>query len=174
MWSPDRRRAVAVLAAVGASLALGGCFRPLYGELSNGRSMAGELAAIQVDDIGDRLGHYLRNELIFLLDGSGQTAVKRYRLAVTPSVSVITAIVDSATARADSASLSGTATFVLTRLDNGQEIFRGTTRGSATYDRSVQRYATVRAARDAEIRLGKLFAEQIRTQIAAALAGRSS
>lgn len=168
------RRVVMAGLAVSLSLALGGCFRPLYGELSAGRSMQDELAAIQVEDISDRLGHYLRTELIFLLDGSGEPSPKRYRLKITPTVNLVTAIVDSVSSRADAATLNGSAVFVLTRLEGGQEVFRGTAVGSATYDRSVQRYATVRAARDAEIRLGKLLAEQIRTRIAAALAARAS
>lgn len=170
---PTRRAIVAGL-AVGLSFALGGCFRPLYGELSAGRSMQDELAAIQVDDINDRLGHYLRTELIFLLDGSGEPPPKRYRLKITPTLSLATAIVDSTSTRADAATLNGSAAFTLTRLDNGAEVFKGTAVGSATYDRSVQRYATVRAARDAEIRLGKLLADQIKTRIAAGLVARAS
>ena len=40
---------------------------------------------------------------------------------------------------------------------------------AATYDRSAQRYANIRAARDAEIRDAKTVADQITTRIAAAL-----
>ena len=42
--------------------------------------------------------------------------------------------------------------------------------GNASYDRSQQRFANVRAARDAEIRLARSLAEQIRVRISAALA----
>lgn len=171
---PRLSRRLAALALVGGlSLTLGGCFRPLYGELSSGRSMQDELAAIEVVQIDDRMGHYLRTELMFLLDGSGGSAPKRYRLNIVPTLNVATAIVDTAAARADAATLTGSADFTLTAIADGQQIFKGKATGSATYERSVQRFATVRAARDAEIRLGKLLAEQIRTRIAAALAARS-
>ena len=39
---------------------------------------------------------------------------------------------------------------------------------AATYDRSSQRFANIRAARDAEIRDAKALADQIRTRVAAA------
>jgi LPS-assembly lipoprotein len=45
--------------------------------------------------------------------------------------------------------------------------------GSASYDRFPQRFASVRAARDAEIRVAKLLADQIRTRVAAHLATRA-
>lgn len=168
------RRRVATGLTLAMTLALGGCFRPLYGETASGFSMRDELAAIDVAPIDDRIGHYLRNELLFQLDGSGGSAPKRYRLVVTPSLSLATAIVDTAATRADAATVTGRAAFVLTEINGGKVVFSGMAQGSATYDRSVQRFATVRAARDAEIRLGKLLAEQIRTRVAAALATRSS
>ena len=49
----------------------------------------------------------------------------------------------------------------------------GSATGTATYDRGVQRFATVRAERDAEIRLAKTLAEQIKTRLAAGFATAS-
>ncbi len=46
----------------------------------------------------------------------------------------------------------------------------GKATATASYDRSAQRFATVRAARDADIRLAKVLSEQIRTRLSAALA----
>ena len=48
-------------------------------------------------------------------------------------------------------------------------ITTGTATAQATYDRFNQRFATVRAARDAEIRLAKTLAEQVKTRLAATL-----
>jgi LPS-assembly lipoprotein len=45
----------------------------------------------------------------------------------------------------------------------------GTVNGSASYERSPQRFAIVRAQRDAEIRLARLLAEQIRNRLALSL-----
>jgi LPS-assembly lipoprotein len=40
----------------------------------------------------------------------------------------------------------------------------------ASYDRTSQRFANIRAARDAEIRDAKVLADQIKTRLAVALA----
>jgi hypothetical protein len=45
---------------------------------------------------------------------------------------------------------------------------------SPTYDRSVQRFASVRAAREAEIRLAKVLADQIKTRMLGREAGIGS
>ncbi|GJE03406.1 LPS assembly lipoprotein LptE [Methylobacterium isbiliense] len=163
--------------ALAATLTLGltACFRPLYGPTASGAPLSAVLAAIQVDPATtpqgqERLGHYLRSELVFDLDGSGLPSEKRYRLQLAVSESVQTPIVSSVTGRAESATLFGTATFKVTTLDGSRVLTDGTATGSATYDRSVQRYASVRAAREAEIRLAKLLSEQIKGRVAAILA----
>ena len=46
------------------------------------------------------------------------------------------------------------------------------TASTATYDRSIQRFASQRAARDAEIRLSKVLADQIKTRIASVLSAK--
>ena len=175
MSSLDRLPRLALrLGAAGALfLGLAACFTPLYGPTASGAPMREVLAAVEVDPIAtaldhEYLGHILRNELAFELDGSGRPSPKRYRLAITLAQSVSTPVIDSATGRADSASILGNATFTL-RTSDGRVLTTGTATGSATYDRSAQRFAAIRAARDAEERLGKLLADQIRTRIAAVL-----
>ena len=175
MSSLDRvpRLALRLAAAGGLFLGLTACFTPLYGPTASGAPMREVLAAVEVDPISTALdheymGHVLRNELAFELDGSGRPAPKRFRLAITLSQSVSTPVIDSATGRADSASLVGNASFTLKAAD-GRVLTTGTATGSATYDRSAQRFADVRASRNAEERLGKLLADQIRTRIAAVL-----
>lgn len=169
------RRALLGLLALGAALSTAGCLRPLHGPAASGVPLPEELAAIDVDEITagigqERFSHYLRSELIFELDGSGRPPPKRYRLVLGVSQTVQTPIVDTASGRADSATLSGRVTYTLTERQGGRVVTQGIATGTATYDRNAQRFATVRAARDADIRLAKLLAEQIRTRIAAALA----
>jgi LPS-assembly lipoprotein len=65
-----------------------------------------------------------------------------------------------------------TATYTLTAIEGGAQITTGTATASASYDRTEQRYANVRAARDAEIRAVGLLADQIRTRLAIALLDR--
>jgi LPS-assembly lipoprotein len=160
-----------------ATLALGlsACFRPLYGPTASGAPLSAVLASIQVEPAKtaqgqERLGHYLRSELVFDLDGSGQPSEKKYRLTLAASETVQTPIVSSITGRAESATLLGTASYKVQPLVGDRIITEGVAQGTATYDRSAQRFASLRAARDAEIRLAKLLSEQIKTRVAAILA----
>jgi LPS-assembly lipoprotein len=174
MSSPDRaRRRTLGLAAAALTLALGGCLRPLYGPTASGERLQDILASIEVAEpvtavLQERIGHYLRSELIFMLDGSGQPKAKRYRLTLNITESAQSPIVDTLTGRMESATLIGRATYTLYAGD-GRVVTSGTATGSATYDRTPQRFAAVRAAREAEIRVGTLLAEQIKTRIAAVL-----
>lgn len=160
-----------VIAAL-CAVALGGCLRPLYGPTAGGSDLRAELAAIDVAMVPERLGHYLRSELIFMLDGSGMPSPKKYKLEIKPTVSQSSAVVDSVVARADAATLVGTAAYTLKNIGDGTVIASGTANGSATYDRTAQRFGNVRAARDAEVRLGKMLAEQIRNRLSATLSSR--
>ena len=171
------RRAVraAKLALVAAlAVNLSACLRPLYGPTASGEPMGALLAAIQVDDINmaqgqERIGHYLRSELIFDLDGSGQPSPKRYKLKMQGSESLQTPIVSSQTGRAEAGTIVANVKFTLENLEGTKIITEGVATSTATYDRSVQRFASLRAARDAEIRLAKVLAEQIKTRVASVL-----
>jgi LPS-assembly lipoprotein len=169
------RRALLALAGL-AALALGGCFKPLYGEGTasvTGGSVRSALSGIEVATIPDRIGHYLRNELAFELDGTGSATSKQFVLNVKVTESLDVASVDYSTGRADSAILVANATWVLSNKATGQEVTKGTSVARATYERSIQRFATVRAARDAQIRAAKALSELIRNRIAAALVASS-
>ena len=168
---------VRLACVVALALPLSACFRPLYGPTASGESMAALLAAIQVDEIAmaqgqERIGHYLRSELIFDLDGSGQPSAKRYRLKMQGSEILQTPIVSSQTGRAEAGTIVANVTFSLEDLSGTKIITDGVATSTATYDRSVQRFASQRAARDAEIRLAKVLADQIKTRIASVLSVR--
>jgi LPS-assembly lipoprotein len=177
MSSRDRVRAGRIVLSLALCLGLTACFRPLYGTNAAGVPLAAVLQAIEVDEVvlapaSDRFGHYLRSELVFELNGTGQPTPKRYKLALAFTSTVSTPIVDTATGRAQAAILNGVVTYTLTSLDGAAKILDGKATGSATYNRNIQRFASVRAARDAEIRLAKGLAEQIRTRLSAALIDR--
>jgi len=164
-----------------AALALAGglsaCFRPLYGPTASGTPLPAVLAAIEVDQVAvppsfERFSHYLRSELVYNLNGSGGPANKRYKLTLAFASRLDTPIVDTATGRAQSATLVGDVSYTLASLDGSKTITTGKVQSSASYDRNVQRFATVRAARDAEIRLARELADQIRTQLAVAVSSR--
>ena len=168
-WS----RAIGALAALALAGGLAGCFQPLYGEASH-PGLVEDLRAIEVAPIKDRIGHYLADNLITDLNGTGQTPTPKYRLTVTLSLGTTTPTVSSLTNVATSATLSGDATYTLTRIDSGAQVLTGVANAAAAYDRSQQRYNDLRAARDAEIRLARALSSEISLRLASALAGKPS
>jgi LPS-assembly lipoprotein len=169
-WLPSKTLGVLLLLAA----PLAGCIQPLYGPLANGGgSVAAEMQAIQIEPIKDRLGHYLENELIFAFNGTGSQVPPRYRLFVTIVESTQTPLIDTVTGQASAANILVVANFRLEHASGGTPIYKDTATVVASYDRTTQRFASVRAARDAEIRDAERLADQIRTRIAAVLATRS-
>jgi LPS-assembly lipoprotein len=160
-------------AALLAGALAGGCMQPLYGEATTssvGGSVRSALNSVEIPEIKGLIGHYLRNELVFNMDGTGAPdAPKKLRFdtGITESIEIVT--VDYVSGRADSAVLVATANWTLKRIDNGQVVSSGTSITRTPYERSSQRFATVRAARDAQIRAAKTLAERIQSQIAADL-----
>jgi LPS-assembly lipoprotein len=186
MWSSD---AAKLASAMALALLTGGCFTPLYGEAAhpglvedmraievapvNPHGKSGKPSAIGIDyalDRTDRVGHYLRNDLIFALNGTGTTPPPKYRLNVTTTESTLTPTVQSQLSAADAATVTITAKYDLTPLDGGAPILSGQAVSSAVYDITAQRYANLRAARDAELRLAKSLADEMELRIAAGLA----
>jgi LPS-assembly lipoprotein len=165
-WPRKRNwRRFAILAF---ALPVGGCFQPLYGELAH-PGLTAEMQAIVVAPIKDRIGHYLGNDLIADLNGTGQTPAPRYRLTVTTSVETATPTVSSQIQVANASTVTATATFKLTRVGEEDSIFDSTATAVGTYDVVYESFADMRARRDAEIKLAKSLADEIELRIAAYL-----
>ena len=69
-----------ILTSIVLSAPLMGCFQPMYGGPS-GQALVEDFRAIKVEPIAERIGHYLGNELIFLLNGTGAVTQARCALA---------------------------------------------------------------------------------------------
>ena len=100
-WCDRRPATAALLGAI--ALGLGGCFTPMY--MGAGGGLGGDLQAIAVDPVPERLGHYLRDQLITDLNGTGDKPDPRYRLQLTTAERVQTALVDITTQRAQNATV---------------------------------------------------------------------
>ena len=161
-----------LFAALLMGLALSGCIQPLYGPLSAGGDVAGELQAIAVEPIPNRLGHYLGNELIFGFNGTGSQVPPKYRLIVTVTENVQTPLLDTVSGYPSAANVVVNADYRLMPVGGTEPVTKGQATVVASYDRTNQRFANLRAARDAEIRDAKTLADQIRIRVAAAIAGR--
>jgi LPS-assembly lipoprotein len=176
MWSFDAglRRFFGAILALCAALPLAGCIEPMYGGGAGFDSspLAAELQAISIDEIPGRIGHYVRNELIFGFNGTGSTVAPRYRLTVTLRERVQTPILDTVTGRATSATVIVDADYRLVSLPDNVVVTKGVAFNTASYDRFSSRFANVRAARDAEIRNARVVADSIRTRVSTELAVR--
>ena len=168
-WS----RMAAAAAAMGFASGLSGCFAPLYSEQSH-PGLVADMHAIEVVPVNNRIGHYLVDDLVTDLNGTGQaSSPPKYRLAVKISTGVQTPTVNSEINVASSATVTGDAEYVLTKVDGGSEVLKGTANAAAAYDRTTQRYADLRAARDADIRLARALSQEISLRLASALAAKS-
>lgn len=168
-----RRRPLALAAALALSALAGGCFQPLYGEgtvSKVGGNVRNAMLGIDVPEIKGLVGHYLRNELVFEFDGGGAPdRQKILKLTASTSASLEVITVDYANGRADSAILVATADWQLIRAGSNEVVASGKSIVRAPYERSQQRFASLRAARDAQIRAAKELAQQIKARVAAAL-----
>lgn len=169
-------RVSAAAAIVGLAVSLAGCssggFRPLYAGGAGGPVAAG-LAAVEITALDGRVGQVVRNELIFFFTGGGKAAPPRYILDMTVVEGGEAPIVDPFSGRPEIVSLTLTATFALRPAGVGPSaapLFRGNVFGRASYTATLQRFANIRAQRDAEDRAAKVLAEQVRTQVASYLA----
>lgn len=162
------RRAVRIAATVSLAATLAGCFQPMYAGVA-GSQLRDKMAAIKVDPISDRVGHYLGNELMFALNGTGSDVPPVYRLNVSLSERVQTPLVDTYSGRATAGTVVIDANYKLTTIADGKTVTQGVAFTAASYDRTSQRFADMRAARDAEIRDAKALADQIQVRVAAAL-----
>lgn len=163
----DRLSRFGIICAI--TLPIMGCFKPLYGGL-DGAALQDDLAAITIDPIPERTGHYLANELRFLLNGTGSEVKPKYRLQIGIRERVQASLIDTTSQRASAGSIVIDADYKLVPIGGGAPIASGVAFTFASYDRSSQRFANIRAARDAEIRDARTLAEQIKTRLAIALA----
>jgi LPS-assembly lipoprotein len=168
-WSRMAASAAAVFLASGLS----GCFTPLYSEQAH-PGLVEDLHAIEVLPVNNRIGHYLVDNLVSDINGTGQTASPpKYRLTLKISTGTQTPTVNSEINVASSATVTGDVDYVLTKVDGGAEVLKGTANAAAAYDRTTQRYANLRAARDADIRLARALSQEISLRLASALAAKS-
>jgi LPS-assembly lipoprotein len=157
--------------AIGLALALGACVRPLHAPgVTSSSAVSQQLAQVAIELQGDRLAHYFRNELEFELRGGAaappSAGGSKYRLVVTARQTIGSTLLDRFSGLADAATLTVNAEYALFRTGTTESINTGTAIAIVSYERSQQRFASQRAARDAEIQSARQLAEQIRNRVA--------
>jgi LPS-assembly lipoprotein len=161
-----RLAAASLLAA-----ALGGCmFQPMYAQtplFGSGPSLRDALRDVDVASIKGRIGNELRNDLIYeLTGGEGNQADAPFRLTLVANVSSFSPVIDTESGRPVSEMVSFDVTYKLHDVVRDRIVLTEQALARVSIDRSQQRFANVRAIRDAENRAAKVVAEQIRSRLA--------
>lgn len=174
MSSPELSRFARLGVACLFSLALAGCFRPVYGGggavVTADKSVSGDverrMKTVDVKPIDGRVGTKLRTELIFLLRGGAAKEQTAYRLEIAPLFEEgQSAVVDPLSGVQETRTISLRATFKLYPAGSLDPIFTSDAVAIASYFASLQRFANVRAQRDAEDRAATQLAERIRIRV---------
>lgn len=162
-----QRRTLLALAFAGT---ISGCgFQPLLGRQPGVGAVPDSLASIRIAPISDRPGQLLRNALLDSLTPRGASAAaSRYFLTVKLQEPRQTIALrrDDVISRS---SYSAVAVFELVDKD-GKKLVTGTSTFSTDYEIAVSEYATRASLEDARSRVLALIADDIRNQLALALA----
>ncbi len=168
------------LLVAGAAL-LGGCqVRPLYGSLTPGdastaSSVQSELAAIEIrpiDTMTQTTRRVLLTELMFNFERGNPSAAKSYRLEMVGNTSTSTVGIEQLADVPAALSMTMNVTFVLYDKATNRTLMTGKSFATASYDFSNQRFANIRAQRDAEERAAKEVAQDMTARIAGYFATR--
>jgi LPS-assembly lipoprotein len=153
------------LAAVGASLALGGCgFTPLYAA----PGVTSKLASINVIAPQGRTGFLIRQHLddVFAKDHNAPAAYTM-RLSLAEARYPRGIRTDNVASRYEYVL---TADYTLASLPSGEIAKKGRVRVEVTYDSADQPYASIAAQQDAEDRVAQEAARRIQLELAAWIA----
>ena len=150
------------------------CFQPVNTPTFGGQHLSAHLSQVSVERVEGYMGYTLKSELDYLLTNGTPAKNSRYHLSLKTMQGRGSSILDAATGRAQIVTLQVEASYELKDAKTSKVIGSGKTFASASYDRSQQRFATIRAQRDAEERVGKALAERLKIIITTILAGQQS
>jgi LPS-assembly lipoprotein len=163
-----------MVCALGALL--GGCFQPMYAENSipGSPNLHDKLAAIELPQVkvskptDVRLGVVVKNALAFNFYGAATGDVPTHRLEVSLNTTTLSIIVAPLSGRPDNQELGIDASYTLREITTGKAVVSGQTFSRVTFDipGQEQRFARVRALRDAEDRASQQIADNISQRLA--------
>lgn len=154
----------ALLSACGAS---SGGFQPLYGP-TEGKTYDQRLATVEIANIPGRVGQRIRNELIFDRSTGSDPISPDRRLDVAITETILTTLVDQ-TGASGSQIYQLEARYQLIDLNTKKKVFEGRSVGRGSFDRFESIYTNIRGRQDAENRVAKSVADEIRTRLLAFL-----
>jgi LPS-assembly lipoprotein len=157
---------------LGASLLLTACgdsgFKPLYATVGANGNVAEQLKQVDFAPIPGRVGQRIRNEMIFQTTGGGHPLPPAYRLEVVLNENLTSTLVRN-TGEAEGQIYSVQANFRLIDTRQKRVVFEGTSHARAGFERFTSIYANVRGREDAENRVARTIADDLKTRLAAYL-----
>ncbi len=175
MLSADRKIAgwPGVAGLVLAVALLTGCqIRPLYAPDASGLSAREQLPAIAVDEPVTRQEQVFRNALLFGLRGGGEAASPLYRMNYRMTFDVQQLAIEAVTGTPTSYQLNGRIAYIVEDAASGEALLVEEALAAASYNRSSQNFANLRAERDAEDRVATALARKVETRLATFFAAR--
>jgi LPS-assembly lipoprotein len=159
--------------AIALPALLSGCgWRPLYADAQTGVADA-ELRAIRVDPIAERTGQELELALRNLFNPNGIDTPQRYELKTTLAVARSELGIQSQ-GLATRSKIDGYATFVLSELKTGKQLFKDSTHSFDTFDVEPSGYATVVNDNDARERVAEELSREIAIRLTLFLQRRAA
>lgn len=162
---PPLRSILRPILLLGLAGGLAGCLQPVntpsLGFASSRAST--QLAEVSVGKVDGYLGYQLKAELDYLLTNGAPAKSSRYALNIKLAEGKALSIIDLPTGRPQVVTIQVQATYELKDTRTNRIKASGRTFASGSYDRSQQRFATIRSQRDAEERIAKSLAERLRT-----------
>src|SRR5712671_6893869 len=162
---------VAALAAMTA-----GCFQPMYAEHSDGTpGLRDKLMGVEIPPVDKpnasreaRIGVEIRNALAFKLYGNATGMPPTHRLVLRFNTTRSSLMTDPNTGLPSSENYGLDAQYNLIEIATNKSVMTGSTFSRVSYDipGQLQRFARVRAFRDAEDRAAREIAEKIQTRLA--------
>lgn len=142
--------------------------QPLHGTGSSGY---GGDARYFVEEVDTRVAQQVRNALIFGLNGGRNPAEAPYRVRLVVTATNQNIAIETGRQAPTAARVVVNTSYTVSRMDEGGSnvVAQGERSSSASYDRTVQRFANIRALRDAQNRAAKQVAERVRLAVQQAL-----
>jgi LPS-assembly lipoprotein len=141
-WFKTLRKNIAVLGAL--CLLLSACgFQPLHGTKAQGAQVTALYKTVEISNIPDRDGQYLRNLLIDRLHAEGKDPAARYLLSVARLDKNITSLGIRKDATATRGQMEVTARMRLIDKSTGKAVLERDLRAVGGYNRLDNQFATI-------------------------------
>jgi LPS-assembly lipoprotein len=140
----------------------------LYATVGGNADVSDKLKQVDFAPIPGRVGQRIRNEMIFKTTGGGDALPPSYRLEVVLNENLTSTLVRS-TGEAEGQIYSVQAAFRLVDTRQKKVVFEGTSHARAGFERFTSIYANVRGREDAENRVARTIADDLKSRLAAYL-----